>query len=185
MMKLDIKDFIEQAKAENGDIDFDKLNDSVNESINKQANDLIVKKTADAQKNAIGELLKEKGLNSADELNQLFATKKEYEETQKSLEDYKKQIDSLSAEKSQLANRTKLLQRGYGFNDPDELDFVQLKVDKRLKDSDKDFDTIVSEISEEMPPQKLSKYSTPRNKGSEKTEQSSGFDDYFKKKYNK
>lgn len=184
-MEFKLQDFIENAKSEDGNVDYEKANKDLNEKFNKQANDLIAKKQEEAKSKAINGFLEENGLESADDLKGLFDTKNSYEETKKELESIQKEKEQISSEKENLHKRNTLLQKGYGFNDPDELDFVQLKVDKRLKDSDKDFDTIVSEISEEMPPQKLSKYSTPRNKGSEKTEQSSGFEDYFKKKYNK
>jgi len=185
-MKFDVKDFIEQAKSEDGNIDYEKINEKVNEQFNKQANDLIVKKQKEAEKNAVNSFLKEHNLESSDDLDNLMKTKKEYEETQKNLEEYKTQVDSLSSEKEKMERKTKLLQKGYGLNDPDELDFVELKVNKRLKqDEDTDFDTVLESISEDYPPQKLAKYSTPRNKGSETEKKESEFGDGLKEKYGK
>lgn len=98
---------------------------SVEDSINKETNDIVAKQTSKAQE----DLLKQLGFEDSDKLKEHLSKVDELSEETKKKDE---KINELSSAKTETERKMKLI--GMGITDEDTLDYVMYNVNKRAND---------------------------------------------------
>lgn len=186
-----IEDIIKKHTTDAG-TDWEKVKAEINEHVNG----IVVKQTEKAKEQAVeqarADMFKGLGIEGVEdekalktkikELSQVDSeSKKQYEETQKSLEELQAKYEDTAKTADTLTKEKMLLQ--HGVTDPDDFDYVMHNVSKRVGE-DKDFTTALNEFKEEKPKYFVKNPTTTGTKaGGSKPPQTYGWEDKLAEKH--